>query len=278
MFDIDLSGKILNEKTFPAQVLLRPARFEGRAAFLGFSTWSPAVTAYDLSGNPLWSYPPVRSTGIDDAVAADLDGDGNDEVVVGFNGSNGVHVLNSKGEVLWKYTSIGNVWHVAAGHVRGNGKAQVVTTSAVGQIHIFSGEGQGPANFSPGFYANMVRVGKAAPADPAETIFVLGSGGTASAIQAGAFSADGTARWSVSLPVSGNPSAGSTLLAPGKPWLAVGTQASGQIFVLDATTGAILASADGQGTAPELAWLSDKDSVPLLVVSSRSTLRAYRLK
>jgi hypothetical protein len=100
-----------------------------------------------------------------------------------------------------------------------------------------------------------------------------------STIQAKALSADGTARWSVNLPVMGTAGANSTVIAPDKPWIAVGAQASGQVFVLDAATGAILASADGQGASPELAWLSTKGSdTPLLVVSSRSGLRAYRLK
>jgi hypothetical protein len=55
MFDIDASGKILNERTFPTHALLRTARFDGTAAFLGFGTWSPAVTAYDSAGNQLWT-------------------------------------------------------------------------------------------------------------------------------------------------------------------------------------------------------------------------------
>jgi hypothetical protein len=49
--------------------------------------------------------------------------------------------VDGKGQLRWKSTDIGNVWHVSIGDVLGQRGPQVVTTSAYGKIHIFSGDG-----------------------------------------------------------------------------------------------------------------------------------------
>jgi hypothetical protein len=120
--------------------LLRIASLRGDPgkALLTFSRYG-ALKAYDLSGKQLWSYPPGH--GIDDVWTHDLNGDGSDEVVVGHNGGTGLHILDSTGKLLWKSTAIGNVWHVCAGDVLGEGKPQVVATSAAGKVHIFDSGG-----------------------------------------------------------------------------------------------------------------------------------------
>src|SRR5207302_1653292 len=146
----------------------------GSKGLLTFSVWGQDLEAWDLTGKRLWTYP--RQDGIDDVWAADLDGDGVDEVIVGFNGNTGLHVLNAKGELLWKSAGIGNVWHVCAGDVEGAGKPQVVTTSAAGKVHLFSGSGEKTADLDAGFYANMVRIGRPSAKDSKALIFVAGSG------------------------------------------------------------------------------------------------------
>lgn len=285
-FEIDTTGKTLRQMPFPASnlqgssnTILRSVMLAAGPAVLSFGAWSRLLTAYDDTGKVLWTYPPATggvSTGINDAAPVDLDGNGVDEIVVGFNGGTGVHVLNDKGELVWKSTAIGNVWHVAGGDVRGNGKPQVVTTSSAGEIHVFSDDGSDRRNIVPGFYANMVRVGKVSGTDMTATIFAGGSPNLDGNIwQVAAFAGDGTLKWSTS---TGRPNAHSTTLATGKPWMAVGLQ-SGHVFVLDATNGAVIASVDGQGSTPELTWVAEKDSAnPLLIVSSRTELRAYRVK
>jgi hypothetical protein len=238
------------------------------------------VSAYDFAGKLLWSYPGAAGlTGIDDAWAMDLDGDHIDEVIVGFNGGTGMHVLDRNGQLLWQSAGIGNVWHVSAGDVVGNGKPQVVTTSALGRVHVFSVDGKDRRDLDPGFYANMVRVGKLSEKDAAATILAAGSiaAGSGNALGLVALSADGRKKWTLQLESNGQSSAYSAFLARGKPWLAVGMQ-GGQVTVIDAEAGAVIASIDGQGLLPEVSWMGDSDNgSPLLIVSSGSKLNAYRI-
>jgi hypothetical protein len=274
--EIDSSGKVVREVVVPSHPVLRLARFAGHEGpvFLGFGTWSPDVRAYDASGKLLWNYPATASTGIDDVWPADLDGDGSDEVIVGFNGGTGLHVVNRAGTLQWDSNSggraagIGNVWHVSAGDLRGQGAPEVVATSSSGRVHIFRADGTQRRDLNPGFYANMVRVGAAGGA---AVIFAGGSGSTSP--QLAALSPDGTRRWS--LPVGGMQSA---YPASDRPWLAIGQQ-DGFVQVIDAESGAVIASVDGQGRSPEMAWLRGTSGEgPLLVVSTPQTLRAYRVK
>jgi len=279
MFEIDSSGRTVRETPSRPGARLRSARFASGRALLSFGVWSLQLNVYDEKGALLWAYPPAtQSSGIDDVAAVDLDGDGTDEVVIGFNGSTGVHVLNSKGAVVWTSTAIANVWHVAGGDLRGNGKPQVVTTSALGQIHIFTDDGATRRNIAPGFYANVVRVGKLSERDTTATILAAGrasAGGNT--LTLAAFAADGTKKWDAHVASSDEPYVTSATLSTTRPWLAVGLK-SGQVVVLDATNGSVVASADGQGSA-ELAWLQEKNGgAPLLIVSSPTGVRAFRVR
>ena len=155
--DLDRDGKMTRQIDFPRAANLRIAHFADEGTvLLAFGTWSRAVTAYTLEGRHLWEY---SAGGIDDVWPADLDGDGSDEVIVGFNGKVGLHILDSKGRELWKYGSIANVWHVSVGDIRGEGKPQIVSTSALGQVHVFNRDLTDRRDFDPGFFATMVRTG-----------------------------------------------------------------------------------------------------------------------
>jgi hypothetical protein len=103
-----------------------------------------------------------------------LDGDQSDEVIVGYNGATGVHVIDGKGQLRWMSTAIGNVWHVTAGDVLGQGTPQIVTTGGAAGVHIFSGDGKRRDIMAPRIFAHMVRVQKVSAKDTAATIFVAG--------------------------------------------------------------------------------------------------------
>lgn len=281
--ELDLAGKQQREIKLAENKgsILRIATLPGAVekALLTFSVWGEELRAFDLSGKHLWSYP--RETGIDDIWARDLNGDGSDEVIIGYNGGTGLHVLNDMGKRLWKSTANGNVWHVCAGDVLGEGKPQVVTTSAAGTVHLFDGKGKQSKDLDAGCYASMVRIGKLSEKDKAAMIFVagpaLGGAGNQKTVILTSMSGQGEKIWSLELPAGIPLHIDSAQLAVGKPWLAVGMR-GGQVHVVDLEKGQIIASVNDQGMTPEVGWASGKDlGVPLLLVATGRKLNAFRI-
>jgi len=129
---------------------------DDRPELLTYTPWGRGLTASDNRATKLWSY--SKGQGIDDVWAADLNADGLDEVIIGYNGGTGLHVLDNRGTLLWEYTRIANVWHVCAGDVDGDGTVETVTTSATGQVHLFDDQGKKLKNLKTDCYANMVRL------------------------------------------------------------------------------------------------------------------------
>ena len=283
--ELDLAGKQQRDLKIPEGKgsILRIATLGGdaRKALLTYTVWGEKLRAYDLSGKQLWSYP--GRDGIDDVWAFDVNGDGSDEVIIGHNGETGLHVLDGMGQLLWKSTAIGNVWHVCAGDVLGVGKPQVVTTSAEGAVHVFDGDGKQIKDLDAGCYAQMVRIGKLSETDKAAMMFVVGvlleEGGNPKTAILACMSGQGDKKWSLELPTGKPPYIASAQVASGKPWLAVGVGLQGgQVYVVDVEKGEIIASASDQGVTPEVEWASGKDPAgPLLLVATGSKLNAFRV-
>jgi hypothetical protein len=265
--EIDVAGQIQRE--FPLRggaTMLRLGRLP-RPTLLTFWTWAAELTAYDLSGNRLWSYP--RATGIDDVWTGDVDGDGSDEVVVGRG--DGVHLLDGQGRLRWKSADIGNVWHAAIGDVLGQRRPQVVTTSAGGRIHIFGADGSGRSDVvTERVYTSMVRVEKLRAEDRSATILAAGINHNSQSPIVMALSGDGATKWTLDLPADRVTVAS---VASARPWLALGTR-DGQVFVVDAVKGEIIGGVPGQGSLAEVDWVGDP---PLLLVATGDSLNAFRV-
>jgi hypothetical protein len=283
--EVDEAGKTRREFQLAGAgggSLLRLANWPGEAgrALLTFGVWSADLQAHDLQGKLLWTY--ARDSGIDDVWATTVQGGKAGGVIVGFNGGTGAHVLDSQGQLLWKTTALGNVWHVSAGDVLGEGSPQVVTTSAVGKVHVIEADFKERHDLDAGCYANMVRVGKLSESDKKATIFVAGSlpvpgDKQKTEIFITALAGDGVRKWSLELPADNPPHVDSALLAPGKPWLALGMR-GGQVHVLDAENGVKIASVKDQGLITEVGWTKVKGSEnPLLLVGTQGSLNAFRV-
>lgn len=275
--EVDFAGKQQREiKIAEGITSLRIANVRGAAGkvLLAFRGWGHELRAYDLSGKQLWSY--TATDAINDVWAGDLNGDGSDEVIIGYNGYTGLHVLDSVGKLLWKATAQ-NVWHVCAGNVLGEGMAQVLTTSAEWKVHVFDSSGKRIKDLDAGCVANMVRVGKLFEKDKAATIIVAGYAldpNNPSDILT-AISGQGDKKWAMELP-RGRSGIVSAQLAPGKPWLAAG-RLGGQVYVVDIEKGQIIASAQVQGKASEVGWVVGKEvGTPLLLLATGSKLTAFR--
>jgi thiol-disulfide isomerase/thioredoxin len=251
--------------------LLRAANLvaDKSAELLAFSAWGPTVKAHASDGKLLWSY--ADGEGVDDVCGADLDGNGLDDVVIGYNGGTGLHVLDHTGKLLWKDSTIGNVWHVTAGNVDGDARPEVITTSATGQVHIFDAAGKHLRDLEPGVYGYMVRTCPSVGEDKSlETIIVAGQGKKSEEVVA--LDAQGNQLWSVALPARVESAATCRL----KPWVAVAT-GDGSVRVIDVGTGQEIGHAAGQGPRAEVGWLSPPEGDPLLVVATGGGLKAYTI-
>jgi hypothetical protein len=272
--ELDTSGRIHRELLLSDNDgdELRLGRLPG-IAFLTFSLWNTDLRAYDRDGRLLWIYP--RETGIDNVRAGDVvPGDQSDEVIVGYNGRTGMHVLNGSGRLLWETANIAGVWQMAVGDVLGDGTSQVVATAAGGLLHIFGGDGTRRLVLDPGFYAQMVRVSKRGPAEAPSTMWVAGNSRdpvASRSMSIAALSGNGTKSWRLDLP---DDSIYSASAASGGRWLAFTTR-SGRMSVVDAVTGASMGQAHVQGPAT-VAWAATDDG-SLLVVATGTSLIGFRV-
>ena len=192
---------------------------------VSFDSWGQVIRASTPAGETLWTHTPTD--GIDDAWPVDLDGDGNSEVVVGLNGGGGVSALGTGGRVLWSDRSIGNVWTVTAGPM--DDKLRVLTTSAVGQVHVFSVTGERVRDLDARCYATDIRLG--------DQPFVGGSG------EGGSFVATlDPSGWMTK--VTDRAGIGALAAAPSLAWIGVSTH-GGNVYALRASTGAIEGVASG---------------------------------
>jgi peroxiredoxin len=266
---VDAAGSKQRDFSISGAHVLRVARLSNdKPALLAYSVWGHSLEAFSLTGEHLWSY--GEGQGIDDVWAFDLDGDKADEVIIGYNGSTGLHVLDGRGKLLWKYTEIGNVWHVCAGDVIGDKKPEVVTTSAAGMVHLFDPMGNKLEDIDSGLYATLVRV--AQPVGDAKAAMIVGG-----SVRQGEGSAlvrlDGEGNKSWSLPLEGRVSITSAHIASSRPWIAVSQRTS--LLVVDMAAEKVIARIDLQGSRPQLAWLERTGQSPLLLVANGKDLNAF---
>ena len=270
---VDAAGKQTGAFTTDAETggMLRAAHLAGPESndLICFESWGPDVRAIDEKGAKLWTY--MGGEGVDDVHPVDLRGDGKMEVVVGYNGGTGLHVLDEHGHLLWKCTKLSNVSHVDGGDLRGSGAGSVVSTSAEGEVHLFSADGKQEPDLSPGMYADFVRFIPAKKGAQGKIIAGGSLGGHESLV---AIDPDGKKLWEAAVS-EGKGHVDSAAVAPGRPWIAAGMR-GGRLLVLDTETGKVIAETSGQEAKLEVAWMST-DSGLLLIATGRDRLHAYKI-
>jgi hypothetical protein len=80
--------------------------------------------------------------------AGDLDGDGRIEFVVGFNGSEGIHLVDMYGNNIWRQPDK-NVWHIEIIDIEDDGIKEIVHSNALGEIVIRDVQGNILTNKKP---------------------------------------------------------------------------------------------------------------------------------
>ncbi|MBZ5638573.1 MAG: hypothetical protein LAO51_07420 [Acidobacteriia bacterium] len=277
--EIDFDGKTVRTIRLPGAggTKLRLAKFgPGQdVAFVPFRVWGNRdLSVYDSAGKELWTHP--TGAGIDDVWAGDLDGNGEDEVIVGYNGKTGVHVVDKAGKIRWTSTAVGDVWSVCAGHVSDDGRLQLVTSAYDGKVHVFGRDGTPREILDPGCWSQMNRIVEPS-ASPRQATIVVACHPSGRNATINAITGDGAKRWSLTLPGDAEPEVETASLAPGRPWIAIGN-GSGSTYVLDTGSGAILASLSDQEYVSELAWAAKAGNPsPLLLVATGREVNAYRM-
>jgi peroxiredoxin len=123
---------------------------------LGYSNWGKNVTVVDTNGMKLWEYP--SKDGVNGAHWGDLDGDNNDEMIIGMNGFGGLHAVSCDGKQMWKVSAIGNIWNQSIVAGRDPKNTLVFATEAGGTIRVYDSNGQTVRTLQPlgKYYAQMM--------------------------------------------------------------------------------------------------------------------------
>jgi dipeptidyl aminopeptidase/acylaminoacyl peptidase len=279
---LGLDGKV--RRTFavdPNIGTFRLARLTATAQteFVGFrDPWGDSVVAFNSAGKTLWKQ--TGGDGIDDVWAADLDGDGWDEVIVGYNGSGGLHVFDHDGKRRWKNSQLSNVWSVTSGHIFGDKQQQVISTGGADGAQLFDANGTSLKTLKGPFDPLRVGVVRRGKHDTFDTILIATSGDDDGGGIAAAVDNRGKTLWTHTLPK--RHSVHSMAVCSTRPWVALcgGSQSdSDTVIVMDCRDGGILADLSNQGYRTRAAWATaDDGDTPILLVATVRAMSAFHVK
>jgi hypothetical protein len=184
---LDLAGVEKSTLTLPDRfTVIECGRNKAAGArLLAYKAWGPQVSVIDHSGKQLW----VQSggMGVDGAHWGDLDGDGNDEMIIGMNGFSGLEAVSGDGKKLWS-AGMANVWSQAIVPARSNRPALVIASDASGSVNVFDSAGHRQSSLRPegGYFMAMT-----AGAVESNAVQILGFSGNAAV----AFDQTGKVAW-----------------------------------------------------------------------------------
>ncbi len=148
--EIGAQGNLLarHELDLPAKAAVSQVQTavdsDGQRYFVAWSLRSPQVHVFDSRWNRTLSYPPAGTEheGVQDAMLADLDGDGQLELHVGFWGTAGVHCVTLSGNRLWNNQDVSHVMSLMTS-APNNGRMTLWVSSASGAVVRLDHHGRG---------------------------------------------------------------------------------------------------------------------------------------
>jgi hypothetical protein len=240
------------------------------ARLLGYTPWGRQVSVIDHFGKNIWNH--SAAMGVNGAHWGDLDGDGNDEMIVGLNGFGGLEALSGDGKKLWS-ASLGNVWSQAFVPAMSNRPALVLATDASGSVNVFDAAGHRQSSLRPsgGYFAAMT-----AGAVESNAVQILAFSGNAAV----AFDQTGTVQWMTSAQsIMANSANPRQLVAMGdlkgdgtKQWVFV--DGSGDL-VIATTSGQKVSSISNQSSIQGVAVAPRSGQGALLLTLDGGVVRAY---
>ncbi len=266
---------------------LRSARDgAGRRYYVGWSLRSAQVYVFDEQWKRVLSYPPesVQHDGVQDALLADLDGDGQLELHVGFWGNEGVRCTTLVGRTLWHNAAQTHVLSLMY-TTDSDGSAQLWASSASGAIVSFDPYGRSqPLGDNSGQLIHHLFCGN--PDSDAAIPFCGIAYGPEGRRLAIGLNRDAQAQWRYNLPAGSFPTqirfvtAAPLLDAHQQHWLIAGTDGSVHIISQDGRftdffqTGKLLTGlAGGRYADAGILLISTEDGVSAFQVSPPATAK-----
>ena len=156
---LDSSGLLKKQIRFSRDIFcpVEVTRLDANGTY-GFLTrdesWAVDAILFDEQGHERWSYPGgVLKGSVDDSVGGSLDGKGNLQVVIGFNGGGGIALVDNEGKKIWQKADA-NVWHVETLDIDGNGKQEILHSNARGQLLVRNHSGEIIAHYLTDHYVS----------------------------------------------------------------------------------------------------------------------------
>jgi hypothetical protein len=126
---------------------------DGRRVFLGLASSQRQIHLFDEAWQKVLSYPPDRDhAGVADAQWADLDGNGETELLVSYWGVVGVQSVSLEGERLWANRSLEHVFRVAVTGPDASSRRSVLCAHSQGTLVPISHEGTAGTPIAVGSY------------------------------------------------------------------------------------------------------------------------------
>lgn len=259
-----------------SQVDIVDVEGDGVCEYLSRGSWSSPSTLIGHNGSILWTY--RSGSGVDDTAAGDINGDGLLEFAVGFNGGDGIHLVDSKGKQVWRKPD-GNVWHVEMVDTTGDGRPEIVHSNAAGQITIRDAKGNVISSAKPSEYFSSFCLCRW-PAKGRQWLAVQGGNGRVYVIDL-----NGKTVSTLSAPYSdrfADPRSATVRLDKGKPeYLAVllcNDKWDRLLLLLYDSTDALVYEECIEGSYGTVAASApDKSGVQTLLVGSRGCVVQYRM-
>jgi hypothetical protein len=117
------------------------AVIEGEPAIVVASMMEADVYGYRASGQKVFESA-VPNTQVTCLGVGDLDGDGEDEVLVGRDSQLGLTCLDGAGNTMWKYGTMLDPWVVTIADTSGDGRPEVYVGSPGGQVGVLDAKGR----------------------------------------------------------------------------------------------------------------------------------------
>lgn len=172
----------------------------GHRYYVGWSTRSAQVHVFDALWKRILSYPPLAADheGVQDAMLADLDGNGQLELHVGYWGTRGVDCVALSGKLLWNHQELTHVLSLMES-LPEDGRRTLWVSSATGAVVRLDHHGRGErvdqhtGQLTHQLFGSLAVTGSAPP----YCGICYGAEGRRLAVGLGA---DGQSQWRYSLP------------------------------------------------------------------------------